>query len=572
MIFSSKKKRKPENIASMVMTHIRDYGENNPKGELFDRVFNGEDFNRNIARSRNSIGQGVQQMMYPNGLSPDGFSTYMPTIMINDGQIDPTKVQDTIAENQVQLYWRNNVERMLKYNIIATRSEVNESLTQICNEAIYKDDKGDICSLHVNEYSEIAEVTKMSLQTIFKRDVLRKICNFKYTAWQYMKKMLTEGRIFLEVVYDEVTNEIVGLNLLPGENMIVIVQDNLIIGYRQMLTGTYAHTSKNYIDYSPNQILFLSLDLYGPGGVNDPRSILEPAVKAHNQLNTIEDSVVMYRVLWGSEKMVLKVDIAGQPKPQAEATMKEQAKMFSRQIDYNSTTGEITNWGKAIGLTEHFIIPVQGGSSGSSIERLQGGDQLGNIDDLKFFKRNLINALMVPPGRITALAGDSVNYSNGKIGEVTQAEVAFARLVDRYQTPFEQGLVRLFIMVLNTRKEFSDQIKVEENFDIKFKRSNGFQSYIDADVWTTRLSVFGSMMEYAVKDEAPNNPLSQEYCLRYGLGISDADLTLNRKWREHEQKILLGEESDVDSGEGGGIDEFGGGGGGMAPAPETGAF
>ena len=82
MIFSSKKKR-PENIASMVMTHVRDYGENNPKGELFDRVFNGEDLHRNISRSRNAVGQGVQQMMYPNGLSPDGFSTYMPTIMIN---------------------------------------------------------------------------------------------------------------------------------------------------------------------------------------------------------------------------------------------------------------------------------------------------------------------------------------------------------------------------------------------------------------------------------------------------------------------------------------------------------
>ena len=214
---------------------------------------------------------------------------------------------------------------------------------------------------------------------------------------------------------------------------------------------------------------------------------------------------------------------------------------------------------------------MQGGSSGSSIERLPGGDQLGNIDDLKFFKRNLVNALMVPPGRITALAGDGVNYSNGKIGEVTQAEVAFARLIDRYQTPFEQGLIRLFVMVLNTRKEFNDQIKLEENFDIKFKRSNGFQSYIDADVWTTRLAVFQSMMEFAVKDDAPNNPLSQEYCLRYGLGISDADLTQNRKWREHEQKVLLGEESDSDGGGGGGLNEFGGG-GDMAPAPETGAF
>ena len=566
MLFKSKKK--PENIASLVMTHVRDYGENNPKGELFDRAFNGEDTHRSIVNSRNSVGQGSSQMMYPNGLSPDGFSTYMPSMMINDGTVDPSRVQDAIAENQVQLYWRNNVERKMKYNIIATRSEVNEALTQICNEAVYTDDLGDICSLEINSYANLGETTKSGLQTVFKRDVLRKICKFQRTAWNYMKKMLTEGRLFLEVIYDEQSHEITGLNLLPEENMIVIVQDNLIIGYRQMITGNYSHTGKNYIDFSPNQILFLSLDLYGPGGVNDPRSILEPAVKAHNQLSTIEDSVVMYRVLWGSEKMVLKVDVGGMPKPQAEKHMKDQSKIFSRQIDYNTTTGEITNWGKAIGLSEHFIIPVTGNGSGANIERLAGGDQLGNIDDLKFFKRNLVNSMMVPLGRITALAGDSVNYSNGKIGEVTQAETSFARLIQRYQAPIEQALVRLFIMVLNTKKEFSDTLKLEENFDIKFKRSNGFQSYIDADVWTYRLTVFSSMMEFCVKDDAPNNPLSQEYALRYGLRISDADLTLNKSWKEHEQNVMLGENSG--SGNAGGSNEFGGG--DMAPAPMSGTI
>lgn len=564
-------KKQPENVASMVMTHIRDYGDNNPKGELFDRQFNRNDIQREILNSKNSVGQGVQQMMFPNGISPDGYSTFLPGIMINDDYVDPKRVQDSIAENQVQLYWRNNVERVLKYNIIATRSEVNESLTQICNEAIYKDDLGDICTLEINEYAGIGETVKRDLQTIFKRDVLRRIMKFQKNGWNYMKKLLIEGRLFLEVVFDEEKQEITGVNMLPSQNMIVVVQDNMIIGYRQMLDGVYAHSGKNYIDFSPNQILFLSLDLYGPGGVNDPRSILEPAMKPHNQLNTIEDSVVMYRILWGSEKMVLKVDVAGMPKPQAERHMKEQAKIFSRQIDYNTTTGEITNYGKAIGLSEHFILPVTSNSSGSNIERLQGGEQLGNIDDLKFFKRNLVNSLMVPPGRITALAGDGANYTNGKIGEVTQAEVAFARLVQRYQTPIEQALVRLFIMVLNTKKNFDDSIKTEENFDIRFKRSNGFQNFIDADVWSTRLQVFSSMMEWAIKDETPSNPLSQEFCLRYGLRISDADLTQNRKWREQESEEILGTSGAEDTGvagagdlggdfsSGGMEDSFGGG-------------
>lgn len=550
-------KKKPENVASMVLTHVRDYGENNPKGEYFDRLFNKLDTDREVTNSRHSIGQGIQQMLYPNGISPDGYSTYMPGIMVNDKAIDPQKIQDSIAENQVQLYWRNNVERVLKYNIIATRSEVNESLSQICNEAVYKDDVGDSCTLEVNEYAGIGEAVKRELQTIFRRDVLRRILKFHKNGWNYMKKLLIEGRLFLEVVFDNEKGEITGVNLLPSQNMIVVVQNNMIIGYRQMLDGVYSHSGKNYIDFSPNQILFLSLDMYGPGGVNDPRSILEPAMKPHNQLNTIEDSVVMYRILWGSEKMVLKVDVAGMPKPQAEKHMKDQAKIFSRQIDYNTTTGEITNYGKAIGLSEHFILPVQSNSSGSSIDRIPGGEQLGNIDDLKFFKRNLVNALMVPPGRITALASDSTNFTTGKIGEVTQAEVAFARMVQRYQTPIEQALVRLFIMVLNTKPKFDDSIKMEENFDIRFKKSNGFETYIDADVWTTRLGVFSSMMEHAIKDETPNAPLSQEYCLRYGLRMSDADLTQNRKWRELEEKRLTGE-ADAGGGDMGGGDMAGG--------------
>jgi len=352
---------------------------------------------------------------------------------------------------------------------------------------------------------------------------------------------------------------------LPEEHMIIVVQDNLIIGYRQMLTGTMAsqNNGKNYIDFSPNQILYASLGMTGPGGVNDPRSILEPAMKPYNQLNTIEDSVVMYRVLWGSEKLVLKVDVSGMTKATAEKFMKDQAKMFSRRLDYNSMTGEVTNFGTSPGLTEHFIIGVGNGRTGSSIERMQGGAELGNIDDLKFFKRNLVNSLMVPPGRITALAGDSQNYSQGKIGEVTQAEVSFARLVQRYQTPFETILIRLFVMVLNTDNTIDDSIKLQEFYTVRFRKSNGFQNFIDSEVWTTKLAVFDSMMKHVSSKENPNGALSKQAALRWGLRLNDEQYNLNKAWCK--------EEKDEETGEGGG-DEGGDSsapdaGGGMPPMP-----
>ena len=533
------KHKQPDNVATRILSRVRDYGQANEKGKVFDRIFNKGDVLREITASKNVVGQGVQQMMFPNGMAPDGYSTFAPALGLYDGALDSTRVQDAIAENQVQLYWRKNVERCLKYNTVAGRSEVNESLIQICNEAIYKDDLDEICSLSIDSDAEIGESTQKMLHTIFRKEVLRRILNFDKDGWHYMKKLLIEGRLFFEVLYDEKSKSIVGVNMLPSQNIIVIVQDNLIIGYRQMLDGAYNQSvktgGKNYIDFSPNQILFVDLNIYGPGGVNDPRSIIEPAMKPFNQLNTIEDSVVMYRVLWGSEKLVLKVDTSGMPKQLAEKHMKDQAKVFSRKIDYNTLTGEITNFGRAIGLSEHYIIPVSQEREHSQIERLAGGDQLGNIDDLKFFKRNLINSLMVPPGRITSLVGEKDNFSNGKIGEVTQGEVSFARLIGRYQTPIEIMIVRLFVMVLNTKQVINDDIKVQENFKVRFKRS------IDAEVWTSRLTVFESMMKHTSTKDNPNGALAKQFALHYGLRITDDEYSKNKEWIKKEKAEDLGE-------------------------------
>lgn len=538
-----KTQKTPDNVATRVLSMAREYGVGNPKGVFFDRIFNREDNLREIAASKNVVGQGISQMMYPNGVSPDGYSTFSPALGIANDKADPERIQNAIAENQIGLYWKKNVERALKYDTVASRAEVNESLIQICNEGMYKDDIDEICTLRIDHDAKIGDAVKLNLGRIFRQEVLNRIVQLDSEGWHYMKYMLTRGRLFLEVLYDRESGKIVGLNMLPEENMIIVVQNNIIIGYRQMLTGAISVQTggKNYIDFSPNQILYASLNMTGPGGVNDPRSILEPAMKPYNQLNTIEDSVVMYRVLWGSEKLLLKVDTSGMTKANAEKYMMDQAKKFSRRLDYNSQTGEITNFGKVIGLTEHFIVSVGQGRTGSSIERLPGGDQLGNIDDLKFFKRNLVNSLMVPPGRITALAGDSANFSQGKIGEVTQAEVSFARLVQMYQTPFERILVRLFVMVLNTHNEITDEIKTQELFKVRFKRSNGFQNFIDSEVWNTKLQVAQSMSQLVVSKDNPSGMLSKEAVLRWGLRLNDSEYDLNKKWVEEELEEAVNE-------------------------------
>jgi hypothetical protein len=535
-----KKTTQKDTIATRILTRANDYGLANPKGELFDRLFNRDKTDKDVEISRNIIGQGSAQMAYPNGLSPDGYSAFSPSLGVNPETVDPNRAKEVTAENQVHLYWRKNRERVMKYYRIAGRAEVSEALDQICDEGIYKDDLGEICSLRIDEDAEIGDSVKAKLHKIFRRTVLKRIMNFDKEGWNLMRTLLVEGRIFLEVVYSEARNEVVGVNLLPSQNMIIVVQDGFIVGYRQMLEGVYTSAMKtggrNYIDFSPNQILYADLNQFGPGGINDPRSPLEPAVKPFNQLNTIEDSITMYRIQWGSEKLIFKIDTGMMPKPKAEKHMKDQAKIFSRRVDYNTATGEITNSGRVIGLGEHFFISTSSQSKGSEITRLASGENISNIEDLKYFKRNLVNAMKVPPGRITALAGDGENYGNGKLGEVTQAEVAFARMVQRYQIPFNVMLTRLFVMVLNTKNDISDDIKLEDNFAILFNKANAFQNYIDAEVLKTNLGTFDSMMKHVKTKENPGGVLSQTYAMRKGLRMSDSEMSENREDIKREQK------------------------------------
>jgi len=536
-------KPKPQDtIASRILTHAREYGLANPKGEIFDNIFLRADTQQEIDKSRNIIGQGKAQLLYPNGLTPDGFSSFAPTLGVNVENLDPQRSYEATAENQVSLYWSKNRERVLKYYRVSGRAEVSESLDQIADEGVYPNDMGEICSLWIDPDAEIGDSVKNKMHKTFRQQVLNRIMNFRKDGWYLFRTLLAEGRIFFEVVYDDIEGKIVGVNLLPSQNMILVIQDGIIVGYRQMLEGVYTsaggkNAGKNYIDYSPNQILYGDLGMYGPGGINDVRGPLEPAIKPFNQLNAIEDSIVMYRIQWGSEKLVFKIDTGMMPKSRAEKHMKEQAKILSRRPDYNTVTGEISNNGRVIGLGEHFFISTSGQTQNSDITRLQGGDNIGNIEDLKYFKRNLVNSMKVPPGRITALAGDGENYNNGKIGEVTQSEVTFARMVQRYQIPFDTILTRLFVMHLNTISDITDDVKIEEYFGVRFMKGNSFQNYMDAEIQNTNLDVFEKMYKYVKNKENPAGVLSKRYAMINGLKMTDEDMVVNGNWLIQEEKF-----------------------------------
>lgn len=537
MLYDPKKDKKTTDsvgnptILSNIFRKEQDYGENE-RGQQFDRLFNIKSTERNIKRIENSVGQNASAVAYPNGMSPHGsFSN----IIGHDPHIgDPSLLRKQIAERLLLDYWKKNREKAMKYERMLKRPEIADAMNIIVNEAIYPNDNGNIASLRIAEDVEIGDMTKYRLQKIFRNKVTKQLFSLNKHGRKHMKDLLTYGRIFFEISYDSNSNEVVGLNKLPQHNMLVIIYQGEIIGYRQMLEGNYASdarraTGKNYIDYSPNQILYASLGLNGPGLDNDPYGILEDAVKTYNQLNAIEDAVTMYRIAWGSEKLVFKVDVTNMPKKFAESHIREQKNELSRRIDYNTSSGEVTSSGRIIGLSEHFFIPVTA-TGGSSIERLQAGDNISKVDDINYFKRLLVNALKVPPGLVTALAGDGMNFSHGKMSEITQEQVKFFRMIMDYQQPLGEIMARAFTMVIALDPSINDDIVDQDNFDTEFSRDNYFQFYLDAEVNTTRFAALSEAKDYI------GTLFSKKFVLKRLFKLTDEEEALNQQWLEEEKQ------------------------------------
>jgi hypothetical protein len=115
-------------------------------------------------------------------------------------------------------------------------------------------------------------------------------------------------------------------------------------------------------------------------------------------------------------------------------------------------------------------------------------------------------------------------------------------------------MIRLFVMVLETHKEYNDDIKVRENFSVKFRRSNGFQNFIDADVWGSRLETFSKMIDNTISKEKPDAPLSKKFALKYGLRLNDDEYTKNAEWLAREKAEAAGEAPAEGKDEAGGED------------------
>ena len=516
----------------------------NPYWRNFEDFRKVENTRRDNAR-KNQIGQSEDSI---NDVMGDGASV----VLYNWGNKDPIDRRKDLAD-KLTSQWSDQLRlRYSNYQRLAKRPEVRYVIETICNEAIVSNESEQIVSLQIKDNFpdiSIGNGTKIQLQQDF-NNMMQTVMSFDDEAWKWFKKFLIEGGLFFEVGYSKQMNAITGIRQLPAYNMIVVIEDGEVVGYRQIVDKTAYDTNrqsmtyytmggdltKDWIDYHPNEILWWDYDERGFGGVNDRLSFLENARKVANQLKNIEDSIVRYRILRGHEKRAFYIPTGNMPPQKAEEHLRRQSENLNRRMYYNTEDGSIVGLEKITAMMEDYYFALPEGTQAAKIETIAAGANLGEITDLNYFKTLLYQALLFPASRSVTMAGQQNGQASvGKPGEITRDEIVMTRFIERIQRSFStQVAIPLFIMYLETMDKYDEGLKNEKFFTCRFTQSNLFKLYKEAEVNSTRLDILDKAAKF-IDDgtEGPNAIFSKEFVLKKFFNLSDEE------WAENQTKIKI---------------------------------
>lgn len=276
------------------------------------------------------------------------------------------------------------------------------------------------------------------------------------------------------------------------------------------------------------------LDRYWPFG----QSILENIFKVYKQKELLEDAILIYRIQRAPERRVFKIDVGNMPSHMAMAFVDRiKNEIHQRRIPSiqgGQATMDATY--NPLSINEDYFFPVTADGRGSDVTTLPGGDNLGQIDDLRYFNNRLARGLRVPSSYLPQGPEDSPTpLSDGRVGTAMIQEFRFNQYCERLQKYISQKLNEEFKLFMRWRG-----LNIDSSlFDIKFNAPQNFAAYRQSELDSARVTVFQSMEAFPY--------ISKRFAMTRFLGLTEEEIEENQRlWFEEREEPEDSEASSSD--------------------------
>lgn len=442
---------------------------------------------------------------------------------------------------------KNEVELISRYREMAMQPEIESAIDDIVNEAIVSDDDGKVTNIvldNLNQPEKIKKAIKDEFQNILK------LLNYNNMAQDIFRRYYIDGRLYYNVIIDK-ENPIAGIKELRYIDPRKLRKVRELRKQKDEKTGAEIVIVANEYYIYNDKVVTGSSTNYGPVGVRittdsiisvvsglmDSRravvlSYLHKAIKPLNQLRMIEDATVIYRISRAPERRIFYIDVGNLPKLKAEQYLRDIMVKYKNKLVYDANTGEVRDDRKFLSMMEDFWLPRREGGKGTEITTLPGGQNLGELEDVKYFQKKLYQSLSVPISRLEPNQG----FSIGRVAEVTRDELKFAKFVDRVRNKFsdifDQALrIQCVLKGICTAEEWAE---FKEHIYYDFIRDNNFSELKEAELMTNRLQILGSVDPYT------GRYFSQAWIQRNVLRLNDDEIKQMQAEIDEEKAAGLG--------------------------------
>jgi hypothetical protein len=479
---------------------------------------------------------------------PEQPSFALPTAALDDGAV--TITQNAYYGTYVDLEGsvRNEIELISRYREMSNHPELDMAIDEVINEAITHDEDGTVVNIVLDKLKQ-SDTIKKKIEEEF-NNVLNML-NFSNLADDLFKRWYVDGRIFYQIVVNE-NNPKEGIQELryidprkirkvrevkkdrdpkTGALIIKSIAEYYVYNDKGTTTQTYTAQVAQGIRISPDSILNVN------SGLMDAKntfviSYLHKAIKPLNQLRMIEDAIVIYRISRAPERRIFYIDVGNLPKGKAEQYLRDVMVKYRNKMVYDASTGELRDDRKHMSMLEDFWLPRREGGKGTEITTLPAGQNLGELEDVKYFQKKLLQSLNVPYSRLEAQSGGLAGL--GRSQEITRDELKFAKFIQRLRNKFTQLFddalgIQLSLKGICSRDEWET---FKEDIYYDFKKDNNFTELREAELLQNRLQMITMVDPYI------GRYFSQRFVKKDILQMTDEQIIEMQKQIDEEKDTL----------------------------------
>lgn len=418
----------------------------------------------------------------------------------------------TVASSQFLNFdgsFRNEVELINEYRNMMDHPEVDDAVDDIVNETIISENNLSPVKLNLDDMPNMSDSIKDKFSDSFTR--ILQLMQFSANGHDIFRDWYRDGRLYYHMELADKDSQI-----KKGIQKLIKVDATQISKIREMVKKTAPNgidviereeeffiyippgLTTAVIKVSPDAIAFINSGLIKTIN-NKPIIIgnLNKAIKSLNQLRMVEDGSVIYRLARAPERRIFYIDVGNLPKGKAEQYLQNIMQKYNNKIVYNSSDGTVKDQKHHLAITEDYYLPRREGQRGTEITTLPGGENLGQIDDIEYFKKKLHRALNVPSSRIES---DST-FNLGRSSEITRDELKFAKFIGRLRKKFSQifaQILKIELLSTNVITE-DDWNKWKEHLKFDFISDSHFAELKNAEVTNDRLALLTTMDEFVGK-------------------------------------------------------------------------